>query len=52
MIIYNGHRQTVTQEHNVIQTLIVQPDMVKINGNLLTTIAKTNNGKNIYAILL
>ena len=45
LIIYNGHRQTVTQEHNVIQTLIVQPDMVKINGNLLTTIAKTNNGK-------
>ena len=42
-IIYNGHRQTV--ERNVIQTLIVQPDMVKINGNLVTTVAKTNNGK-------
>lgn len=44
-IIYNGHRQTVTQERNVIQTLIVQPDMVKINGNLVTTVAKTNNGE-------
>lgn len=44
IIIYNAHRQTIVQEHEVVQTVIIQPDMAKFNGNLVTTIAKTSNG--------
>lgn len=41
------HNQLITQqrEHEVQQTVFVEPDAVKKNGNLVTTVGKTERGE-------
>ena len=45
IITNDARRQTVKKEHEIVQTILVNPDMLKINGNLVTTIAKTTGGE-------
>lgn len=45
MITYNAQQQTITEEQSVTKQLRVEPDSIKANGNLVTTVGKDYCGK-------